>query len=221
MPVDEFESWWQEIVKESGIFDDPRETARQIGERLRELPDERRSRFLEPLTRTLLRERRAFGVVLFLLDETSDRSALFAIGRHLLPFPTLQPDDEEAHLADLIRILAAVDDPELLDGIERYLLEREIGPYWSSVPWALWPHRSELFARAWRRFLREKGTDAGPSNLITRAFLSEPAAIREVRRQLNDSPDCWLALRAAVERQARIVGWLSDEQREALDRSLK
>ena len=92
----------------------------------------------------------------------------------MLPFPELQSDDEEAHLADLIRILAAAGDPALLPAVESYLKDRDVGPHWSTVPWALWPNHGDLFAVAWERFFLGQQVEEWQNTLVVRSFLAEP-----------------------------------------------
>lgn len=218
MPAATFEVWWEKIRRDPSALSDPHAAALRLSGRLGELPAEDHAAFLDDLLRFLLRERFAYGVTLFLLQGISDPAALDVIARHLSPLPERQSDEEEAHLADLIRILAATNLEQLGNEVSSYLTEREIGPYWSSVPWALWPHQPELFANAWARFLEQQQPECFDDLLVVRSFLGEPQAIPVVRRKLPRK--LWRPFREALRREESVVRWLSDEQRTELRRIL-
>jgi hypothetical protein len=217
--VQTFESWWKEIRSKRGSMSDPHAAARDLGKRLAALEDSERNALFAEVMDFLLQQRHVYGVVLFMLERVSDQESLRTIAERMLPLPDRQADDEEAHLADLMRILAATNEPSLMVGVEAYLIDRAICPYWSSVPWALWPHHPELFARAWARFFADQQPRCYDDVLVLRSFLGEPAAISVVQSGL--SPDLWSPLRAALLKQVKIVRWLSTEQRAELQRNLK
>ena len=222
VPASSFQVWWAEFQKEVDELRDSYHSARRIRRHLRSLSADEQEPFLNELLYTLLRERHAYGISLFLLEGITDPRYLRTFARHLDPLPGAQDADEEAHLADLIRILAAADNDESSPVITSYLLQREIGPYWSTVPWALWPHRKELFARAWTRYFLQQEPASWESTLVIKAFLGEPDAIAIVRDELRvASAERWEALVEAILRQAGIASWLSPDQHSALDRSLQ
>lgn len=215
-----FESWWRQFGRRVE-GEEPHEIARRLRVKLKRTRVAERPRLLRKLWVGLLQDWRAYGVALLLLDHLKDVRLLHELARGLVPLPSLQSADEEAHLADLMRILAAADSTALLPPVECYLLERPIGRFWSTVPWALWPHRPGLFARAWRRYLLDlRPSDWNPPEVLE-CFLSEPEAVRVVRAAIVDEhPDGWNVVRDALLGEARQVGWLSDEQRESLDRAV-
>lgn len=216
----EFKTWWAELEREPGWLGDPHEAAQRLRNRLRDEGPRQRRAFLEALMPVLLQQHHAYGTAFLLLAAVTDRGSLEPFARHLLPLPERQSDDEEAHLADLVRVLAAANDDRLLPAVESYLLEREIGPQWTTAPWALWPHRETLFALAWTRFLMETDPIAWRETL--RPFLSEPAAIRAVQRHLaRRSAKRWRLLCEALRGLADSVTWLSAEQRADLHRIVK
>ena len=201
---------------------DPQEAARALQRQLRSLDDHDRERWLDRIFEHLLARRRAYGICLFLLEGIADPAFLQNISNHMAPLPPLQSDDEEAHLADLIRILAAAEGRKPLPPVETYLLKRDLAPAWSTVPWALWPRRRRLFARAWTRFFRYYEPDQWTNTLVVRSFLTEPQAIRVVRQELEpDNAECWELLRAAVLRQSGLASWLTARQRSALERAIR
>jgi hypothetical protein len=215
-----FDSWWSRSRRRLAA-EDPYDTAWRLRRKLRRVRVAERPAFVNSLLDVLLREERAYGVVLFFLEGLSDPVYLERIAEGLRPLPGLQPDDEESHLADLLRILAAAAGPALPPAIKEYLLDRPIGPHWPSVPWALWPGQKELFASAWRRFFMEHHPDEPPAHPVVHAFLTEHEAVRGLRPVLAAaSPELWAALRDALSRLAGQVRWLAPEQRENLDRAI-
>lgn len=222
MPTPEFETWWAELQREPGALRDSLGTATRIGRRLEQMEPADQSEFLEQLVPVLLQRHRAYGIALFLLDSLSDPAVLGLIAENLRPLSGRQSHDEEAHLADLIRILAAACEDPLLPAVEAYLIDREIGDLWPTVPWALWPHQPDLFARAWSRFFREIDPARWSDPLVARSFLSEPDAITAVRDKLGKPDEAlWRTLRDALLAQADQVSWFSPEQLKALERGLK
>lgn len=216
-----FDRWWTEFVVWLDECDDPHEAARRLRRELHGWKSSEQRAFFERVQHRLLQERQAYGVSLFLLEGVTDPAYLEDVASHLLPLPELQSDDEESHLADLIRILAAVGESDLTPPVSNYLLERPIGPFWSTVPWSLWPHDKHLFGRSWRRFFLEHAPGDWKSTLVIKSFLTEAEAITAVREQLTEeSAEVWVALRATLIRQAGLVTWLSDEQRAELDRAI-
>jgi hypothetical protein len=222
VPTPEFETWWAEVQREPGVLRDSHDTAQRLGRRLEALDPDEQGEFLGQLIPVLLQRHRAYGIALFLLDSLSDPAVLGLIAEHLQPFPGLQTHDEEAHLADLVRILAAAHERELLPAVEAYLLKREIGSHWATVPWALWPHETELFVRAWERFFHERPAEEWSDPLAARSFLSEPDAIVALRRHLQTTDEAsWPTLRDTLLEQADKVSWFSPDQLEALENALK
>ena len=215
-----FEAWWDGFTRRA-VHVGPYETAHRLRGKLRRTRVAQRSEFLRDLWEVLLRRRREYGIALFLLETVTDPAGLHELAACLSPLPELQSPDEEAHLADLMRLLAAAGDPALLPPVREYLLERGMSRDWVFVPWALWPHQKELFAQAWQRYLRETqpGDWSGPA--VVKTFLAEPDAVRVLRSKVADEhPEHWHVLRAALLDEASHVGWLSREQRALLDRAV-
>lgn len=212
--------WWEAF--RDGLDDDadPDAVAGALRERLEGLRGRAYGHLLRRALRDLCR-RGSYGAVLRLLSEVRNPSYLHDVADGLDgPAPALS-DDEEAWLADLMRVLAAADEEAWLAPLRRYLLEWPIEPHWPTVPWALWPHREALFAAAWARYFREfdpvDWRDAG----VLRPFLGEPAAIRAVAETLREgSADRWELLREQLARRAGDVTWLSQGQRDDLERLL-
>jgi hypothetical protein len=213
----QFDRWWRHFDRRAQ-GEGCHEITRRLRSKLKRIRVADRPAFVRKLWPALLQDWHAYGVALQLLSHLREVERLHEMVDALMPLPGLQGTDEEAHLADLMRILAASDVPTLLEPVECYLLERPIGPYWETVPWALWPHRQQTFARAWQRYLVDvRPTDWKPTEVLE-SFLSEPDAVRVVRAEIaGDHPDDWNSLRDALRGEAEQVGWLSDEQRASLN----
>jgi hypothetical protein len=220
LPDKRFETWWsgfEQRTREAGAH----EIAHWLRGKLRRTRVVERGAFLRDLWEVLLQRRRDYGVALFLLDALTDPEGLRELAGRLSPLPDLQSADEEAHLADLMRVLAAAGDSGLLPPVAEYLLERPMSPEWTTVPWALWPHQKELFALAWQRYLRETQPADWTDALIVESFLAEPDAVRILRSKVaSEHPEHWDVLRNALIDEADQVGWLSREQRASLDRAV-
>jgi len=220
LPAKRFEIWWNGFThraRDAGSY----EIAERLRGKLRRTRVADRAGFLCDLWEVLLQRRHDYGVALFLLDALTDAESLHELALKLSPLPELQNPDEEAHLADLMRVLAAAGGPGLLRPVTEYLLDRSMSPEWTTVPWALWPHQKELFARAWQRYLRETQPADWNDGSIVKSFLAEPDAVRIVRSKVApEHPEHWDTLRAALIDVADQVGWLSREQRASLDRAV-
>ena len=222
MPPENLNDWWLGFQAGLDRGDDPYDAARHLRRRISGLDAGERQEFLLAALDTLLVERHAYGVVFFLLEGISDPAFLTEIATRLEPLPALQSDDEESHLADLIRILAAAGEPDLMPPVETYLVKRAMGPQWASVPWAIWPRRPGLFGKAWVRYFVEHDPADWRHTLVIKSFLAEPEAILAIREPLeHESAKAWKALREALLRQAGSPSWLSEGQRDALDRAVK
>jgi hypothetical protein len=212
-----FDKWWEHFLTHMGL-EEPHESARRLRRKLLRVKVADRPEFVKRLLEKLLKKHHAYGVALLVLEGITDPAHLDDIANSLLPLPGPLSDDEESHLSDLIRILAAANKDSLLPAVEEYLLRRDIGPHWPSVPWAVWPHRKRLFGKAWLRFFSQHDPADWRGTLIIKSFLTEPEAVRVIKHALEvDSPDAWEPLRESLIRQAGLVSWLSDDQREALD----
>jgi len=222
VPNRELNEWWKSFQKRLEPGHDPHELFDELRGRLDELPPREQRNFLRRVWNVLLQRRRAYGVALFLLEVLTEPAILHEIAEMLEPFPATLTEEEESHLADLLRILAAADDKELLRPVERFLLEYEIGSHWATVPWALWPHRKVLFARVWTRFFNDVEPNAWRHPLVVKPFLGEPSAIGAVKRRLSkSSAERWGELRDVLRRQAELADWLNPKQRAAIDRVLR
>jgi hypothetical protein len=121
--------------------------------------------------------------------------------------------DDQSYLSDCLRVLAKSAEPAHRQCIEDYLLSSPIGPYWSAVPWALWPDSPELFGRSWARYFAAEPPSRWRSTVIVQAFLSRPEALLCVRNALRANDEtAWMHLREALLRGIDSP-WLSESER--------
>ncbi len=211
----EFLAWWRPLDQARARAEDPQVAARAIREELRALPARKRRRFLEPLTRELVGKRKEFGVALFLMEGIEDPAYLRTLAEHLDPLPEPQAaPDAEAHLADLVRLLAAGGDARGRALVRAYLLERPIGPAWETVPWALWPAERALFAEAWTRYFTEVEPRRWKGGDTVRSFLAEPEAVEAVREAMRaaGANRRWGVLRRDLARESENAPWLAPDE---------
>ena len=162
----EFDRFWRAVERSLPPAAPPRVEAGTLLRHWRGLREKDRGDCMNRLLKRLLQDQRSYGVALFLLEGLTEHEHLRRFAEHLLPLPGPLGDEQEGHLADLVRVLGATDDERTLSVVETYLLERPIATYWHSVPWSLWPHRMELFGRAWERFFLEQPVKGHSSSVL-------------------------------------------------------
>lgn len=217
--LEEYQQWLEEGR-------DPHEAAERLRRYLDDREESEREQLLGRAYEILLQDCRAYGVALQLTDAIRDPEYVEEIARTIAPLPRLQSDDEEAHLADLMRILAASGRRHSLRVVESYLLDRPWSHAWTTVPWALWPRRTVLFRQAWVRWILERGNDAWSDRQTVEPFLTEPLAVHEIRAALTTCGTAEAARardRFTVELRdaARRTRWLGEDQRAALAAALE
>ena len=116
MSVDERERWWGETADWLDQAPDDDSVAARIRAEMDSIPADEHRPFLGRAWTVLLGRRRRYGAGLYLLQSTGDPECLLDLVTPLLPLPGLQADDEEEHLAELVRILAAAGRPRAVRG---------------------------------------------------------------------------------------------------------
>jgi hypothetical protein len=221
MAPGELDRWWERY--RDGLADDadPAEIAQAVRSRLATVRGRVYGRLLRRALRDLTR-RGAYGAVLHLLQTIRNPDYLHDVASGFDGPAPAPDDDEEAWLADLMRVLAAADEENWIAPLRRYLLEWPMDAHWTTVPWALWPHRAGLFAAAWARYFREREPGDWRAEGVLRTFLGDPLAIRAVAETLDgEEPARWAELRRQLSRRAGDVTWLSTDQRAELERALR
>ena len=126
----------------------------------------------------------------------------------------------ETDVVSLLRVLACDAEGRCLAPVERFLLDHKIGPYWSSLPWALLPHHPELFYRAQVRYFTTQPSKEWRHTAIPQAFLTRPDALVELKVTLSEvSEGAWQELRSVLLEQLN-APWLNEAQRKLLEQVL-
>jgi len=216
--LEEFQQWLDDNR-------DPHEGAARLRQYLEDRPEDTRRDLQARAFEILLQERHAYGVALLMMETVQDPEYIEEIARTMAPLPRLQSADEEAHLADLVRLLAASGRRHALRVVEAFLLDRPFSAAWPTVPWALWPRHAVLFRRAWSRWILETESGRWTSDRFLGPFLTEPEAVVSIREALFEGEqagrrDRWLELVAALQACARRTRWLQPDQRAALSDAL-
>lgn len=217
--LEEFQQWLEDN-------DDPHEAAARLRLYLDDRSADECQELLPRMFEILLQEQHAYGVALLMMDAIQDPEYIEEIARTMAPLPLLQSDDEESHLADLIRLLAASGRRHALRVVESYLLDRPWSEAWPTVPWALWPRHEVLFRRAWERWIVERGSEGWVSGHALESFLTEPDAVRSIQEAMMASGAAsrkkrWGEFADALRACARRNHWLQPEQRSALNDALR
>lgn len=210
----EFEELWQEFLsieyKDGGY-----ENARRVKNYLRGLSDEKRAAFLDELVSISINRGKGYGVALYVLETEAMPQHIQAICEYANRILD-NLDEKEIDAVSFLRVLAADPSGQCLAPVERYLLEDEIGPYWTSLPWALWPHHPELFCQAEVRYFTTQPSSEWRHYIIPQAFLSRADALAQLKPKLLEaSESSWQELRDVLWKQ-RNAPWLNEKQRKLL-----
>jgi hypothetical protein len=209
-----FELWWEGFLRQEEAARDPYAAVRGLLRYVDGLPIERRRAFQCELVRVVADGSVGWGLAVEALVNV-EADILDPLRFALQTEPGASVTDQSA---PVLRALARSKDRMLCDLVESFLLSSPTALYWSSVPWALWPHSRPSFARLWARYFQEAPPDSWRSTAIVQAFLQEDEALRLVRDALrSQNPGSWTILRDAV--LAELASpWLSDEDRGRLER---
>lgn len=210
----EFEELWKEFIsreyKDSGF-----ENIRQVQNYVRGLSGRKRVAFLDELVSVGINRKEGYGIALSVLESEAMPQQIQAICEYVngrLDNPT----EPEIDIVSLLRVLASDASGQCLAPVERYLLDHKIGPYWSSLPWALWPHHPELFCRAQVRYFTTRPSKEWRYSVIPQAFLTRTDALALLKSRLSEvSEGAWQELRSVLLEQ-RNASWLNEVQRKLL-----
>lgn len=209
-----FDELWSEFIsrdyKDSGL-----ENVSQVRNYLHSLSDQKAAAFLDELVLVVLDRRDGYGIALSVLESESRPQHVRVICEHVTRILD-NPVRQESDLISLLRVLAADAAGHCLAPVEAYLLEGEIGPYWNSLPWALWPHHPELFVRAQVRYFATRPAEEWRSSAIPQAFLARADALTLIKPKLSNLSDAaWHELRSVLLGQLQ-APWLNEAQRKSL-----
>ena len=210
----DFEELWRDFIRVE-YKDGGYENVRQVEHYVRGLSDQKRAAFLDELVSVGLNKKDGWGIALAVLESEAMPQHIQAIceGVGLLPDDGPEP---ESNLVWVLRVLASDPAGQCLAPVNEYLLKRQIGSYWASLPWALWPHHADLFCRAWVRYFTSRPSKEWRHSVIPQAFLSRADALAQLKSSLSSaSESAWQELRSVLWEQ-RNAPWLNDEQRRSL-----
>lgn len=210
----DFEELWKEFIsreyKDSGF-----ENIRQVQNYIRGLTDHKRAAFLDELVSVVINQKDGYGIALSVLESEAMPQHIQAICAYVNGRLD-NPNEPEMEIVSTLRVLASDASGQCLAPVERYLLDHNIGPYWSSLPWALWPHHPELFCRAQVRYFTACLSKEWRYSVIPQAFLTHPDALASLKSRLSEVSDgAWQELRSVLLEQ-RNASWLNEAQRKLL-----
>jgi hypothetical protein len=195
----EFSEWWEEFLAAGH----PREDFYDARDRLLRFVDDllpaKREAFISELADLGCRQGKAWGLALAVLERLAGPDVRRRVAQAVETLPRVHPPhplgDYRAHL---LRVLAADPGEESLAAVDSYSQD-EIGPGFTSVVWALWPHHEARFARYHARYFAEQPSDDWKWTFVVLAFLAKPRALEMVRDALIEAhPDAWINLRTAL-----------------------
>ena len=211
-----FDQWWAEFSHEhrgdrDGGYRAVEDLVRFIGE----LEATDRRSFLDELLVVALG---GDSVAAAALGKCAEAPQVAALCAHLSPLPGPVSLSDESRLVTLLCILGADPHQACSSPVEEFLLRRGITVYWSSVPWALWPHNAELFVRAWTRYFSTQPVATWSDTSIVQAFLSHPDALAELKKELAvTNSEAWEALSSSLHQELENASWLPKDTRVQLD----
>jgi hypothetical protein len=210
----EFEELWKEFIsreyKDSGF-----ENIRQVQNYIRGLSDRKRAAFLDELVSVGISRKDGYGIALSVLESEAMPQHIQVMCAYVNRIIN-NPSEPEIDVISILRVLASDASGQCLAPVERYLLDNKIGPYWSSLPWALWPHHPELFCRAQVRYFTTRPSNEWRYSVIPQAFLTRPDALALLKSRLSEvSKGAWQELRGVLLEQ-RNASWLNEAQQKML-----
>lgn len=209
----EFEELWEEFLSRE-YKDGGYENARQIKNYIQGLSDQKRVVFLDELVAIGISQKHGYRIALSVLESEAMPQHIQAVCEYVSR--RINDPNEAENLVNLLRVLAADISGRCLAPVERYLLDNEIGLYWTSLPWALWPHHSELFCRAEVRYFTTRPSEEWRNSAIPQTYLSRSDALAQLKPKLSEASErAWQELRSVLWEQ-RNARWLDETKRRSL-----
>ena len=192
-----FEDWWIDFLRETRGADYHEDLARLLTY-VAGLSGAKRDAFVEGLV-DVGWLRYGSAIALGALERLAGPDVRRRVVRAVETLPTVRPPHSLGdYRHSLLRVLAADPSGEALAPVDSYCQD-EIGPGFTSIVWALWPHHEARFAQYHARYFVEQPWDAWGQTAVVQAFLTEPRALAAVRDALLDRhPATWASVRSAV-----------------------
>ena len=149
----EFDELWRDLLR-GEYKDGGYENIRQVIRYLAPLPENKRQAFLNELVSVGLNKSYGWGIALGVLESEATPEQIQRLCENV---SSIRAEPEgESNLVYVLRVLAKDATGDCLAPVADYLLNEPFRVYWSSVPWALWPHHRDLFVRAWVRYFTQR-----------------------------------------------------------------
>ena len=208
-----FDEWWEEFLNDTHPREDFYETLHRLRTFIGGLSSTKRDAFVAGMVDVACDRRDGWSLALSALERFGGREARRRLHDTVIALPEVRPPHPLGDYRDsVLRVLASDSESEFIAPVEEFC-RQQIGPGFTGVVWALWPHRRDMFARYHARFFVEAPAEWWARKAVIQAFVSEPEALVAVRDALRDQPSTWEAVREAAL-------WASSGSSVAPDRSV-
>ena len=206
-----FQDWWQAFLADARDGKDPQAALKDLCRFVDGLPTTKREAFVVELIDLACQRSEGWDFALGALERFAGPDARRSLAAAVAKVPPVRPPHALGdYRHGILRVLASDPLGEYLGPVKAYCAEK-IGPGYTSVVWALWPHQKGLFAAAHARYFVERSPNEWAHTAVVQAFTTEPEALTAVRDALLDlDRPAWNAVRGAV--LASIVAWRSTEE---------
>lgn len=217
MELVDFEAWWREFLADPRIKfakDGGYAAEENLTRYIARLAHGSRAAFLTGMVEVVTARCDGWSLALATLEKNYDAHVLARLAKYAADLKPSSGLDDQAAASASLRVLTQSTEDTHRGLLKDYLLVERIGPYWTSVPWSLWPVDPDLFGRSWARYFSEVPDIQWRDTAVVQAFLQAPEALRCVRGVLQQaSPRGWERLREAVMLHVDSQ-WLSDQDRQ-------
>ena len=217
MDLIEFDTWWTDFLVEpriKGAKDGGYAAVDELTKFIARLAPGPRAAFLASMVEVAIAQSEGSGLALGALEKNYDAHVLGQLAKYATDIKSSSDLNDQATASACMRVLAHSADEAHRSLLRNYLLVDRRGPYWTSVPWSVWPADPDLFGRSWTRYFSEVPDTQWRNTVIVQAFLRDADALRCVREALRRvSPTGWNRLRNAVLEHLD-SRWLTDEDRQ-------
>lgn len=215
-----FDEWWREFLLDGLPRQDPYDARERLTRYIEGLSTSKRDAFVSELTELTCRQGEGWAIAaeaVMTFANAPQRARILAAVESL---PHVRPPAPGGDYREkLLRILAKDPDGAFLRPVIAYGYE-PIGPGFTAVVWALWPHAAGLFATLYARCLAGKPREWWADTAIVQALIGRPDALLAVREALiREHPRVWPSVREAVlEASSSFVGWYGAEHAALIER---
>lgn len=214
----DFGEWWTDFLRNGGGREDSADTIGRLNEFARQLPPGKREAFVAELAELGCSGREFSHLALGALETLADHASRRRIAATATTLPEVHPPHPFGDLRTaLLRVLARGPAEDTLGLVDSYC-NGHIGPSYTSVVWALWPHHRDKFARYHARYFAETASTEWSGTAVIQAFVATPEALSALRQVMAPaSPDAWRRVCAEARRQSS-GSWVAPWQTEAVKR---